>query len=170
MRADEDIFYFALQPPPEAGQAAQARLAAVARRPVRAMPVARLHVSLAGVPGPLVADPGSGLSKAAERIRIPPFRVSFNRVGSWGRGGGVLPVVAWGDEGVIGVDWLHDALHAVLRPGPPRPICPHMTLAREATAIPEQVVSPITWWARDFVLLQSGGGRTRVLGRWPLRA
>lgn len=166
VRGGEDVMYFALRPPPDIGRAAQAVLARAAApcRPTRPVPLARLHVSLLGVAGP---DPE--VLAAAERVRARPFRIAFNRLGAWGRGEGVRPVVLWGDEGVIGAEWLHEALEAALRAGPPRTICPHMTLAREADAIPERIVAPVSWWVRDFVLVRSGGGRSEVLGRWPLR-
>jgi 2'-5' RNA ligase len=127
--------------------------------------VGRLHVSLAGVPSPDLIPTASA---AAGAVRARPFKVAFNRLGTWGRGDGVRPIVLWGDEGVIGIERLHAVLEAALRRAPPHAICPHMTLARDAAALPERIVGPITWWARDFVLVRSGGGRTEVLGRWPL--
>jgi hypothetical protein len=37
-----------------------------------------------------------------------------------------------------------DALQAQLADGPPRAICPHMTLARDAADLPERIVRPIS--------------------------
>jgi 2'-5' RNA ligase len=127
-------------------------------------------VSLLGLGAQPSPDEIEAARAAAGRIRMPPFRVAFNRLGTWGRGGGVRPIVLWGDEGVIGVEWLHAALRAALRRGPPAAFCPHMTLARERAELAERFVEPIDWWAQAFVLVRSGGGRTEVLGRWPLRA
>ncbi|HET6970108.1 MAG TPA: 2'-5' RNA ligase family protein [Phenylobacterium sp.] len=182
MRPGEYVLYFALQPPVEAQREVRRRLAeAKARWPLTARPVPpeRLHVSLCGV-GAFPSLPHEVVTAArcaGAAARDRPFRVAFNRLGAWGRGEGPRPLVLWGDEGVIGVESLHQRLHAALAAlglagGAPGPIWPHMTLLRDRTAVPETVVPKVDWWVREFVLIASlhGAGRHEVLGRFPLVA
>jgi 2'-5' RNA ligase len=83
--------------------------------------------------------------------------------------------VLLGDEGVIGVQLLHTAIHKALVAGTMAPrrepeIWPHVSLLWDNGRAPREFVEPITWAAREFVLLDSpyGEGRHEVLGRWPL--
>jgi len=52
-----------------------------------------------------------------------------------------------------------------------KPFTPHMTLLRSETLAPPRDVSPVTWTAREIVLVHSLPGRTthRHVGRLPLR-
>jgi 2'-5' RNA ligase len=112
---------------------------------------------------------------ACRAISARPFVVSFNRLGSWGRGDGQRPFVLRGDEGMAGVYALHDAIHralaaaGVVRPRP-RDFEPHLTLLRDRIAAPEEIIEPVSWRVREFVLLDSvhGEGRHELLGRWVL--
>ncbi len=181
MRIAEQVVYFALQPPPEAAEAAGGVLREAAarlrlRRPV--VSAQRLHVSLYGL-GAFEASPPAPVIRAARRVGAQvaarPFRLAFNRVGTWGRGAGKRPIVLWGDEGVIGAEALHDSLHGALvasglRRGPPPDLRPHMTLARDGIERPQELVAPVSWWVDEFVLLNShfGAGRHEVLDRFPL--
>jgi 2'-5' RNA ligase len=47
---------------------------------------------------------------------------------------------------------------------------PHMTLAYDQKFIPRQAIDPISFVAREFILIHSLRGLTvyRDLGRWPL--
>jgi 2'-5' RNA ligase len=176
MRPGEHVVYFALRPPPEAASAAYARLAdAAARCPLTAAPTPaeRLHVSVGfvcaapAVPWRLVET----ACAAARGVRLPPFRVAFNRLGSWGKGDGKRAVVLWGDEGVIGVDLLCAALSRQLgREGRGPQIWPHMTLVRDRAIAPQIAVRPVTWEVREFVLISSlhVASRHEVLARFPL--
>lgn len=180
MRPGEYVVYFALQPPPQAARDARRRLIDGATRwglTGRPVPPERLHVSLCGVGVfPQVPDRLADVARrAGAAVRQRPFKVAFNRIGAWGRGSGPRPLVLWGDEGVIGVERLHEALHATLRQaglttGRPRQIWPHMTLVRDRAAVPETFVSPVSWEVGEFVLLASrhGASRHEVLGRFPL--
>jgi len=49
---------------------------------------------------------------------------------------------------------------------------PHMTLSYRGGAPASRAVTPVTWTARELVLIDSHIGKTRheVLGRWPLDA
>jgi 2'-5' RNA ligase len=53
-----------------------------------------------------------------------------------------------------------------------RPFTPHVTLLYDAACVDETTVEPISWTAREFVLVNSliGQGKHVTLGRWPLRA
>ena len=108
-------------------------------------------------------------------VKVRPFDISFNRIGTWRSGEPPWPLVLWGDEGVIGVQTLYGALHrAMVGPGmAPRrepPLEPHLTLLRDQAVMPEAFIDPIAWTVREFVLLQSvyGEGRLDVLARFPL--
>lgn len=172
--------YFALRPPAEVAPRLDHLLArATTRHGLGGWPVApaRRHVSLTGL-GAFHAVPAQVIERAcraARAVRAPAFRIAFNRLGTWGRGDGPRPIVLHGDDGVIGAEALHCAIHAALAgPGICRgaasPIWPHMTLSRDRVDLPEQVVAPVGWWVREFVLVDSVFGQARhdLLGRFPL--
>lgn len=174
------VYYLALQPTPEAAETAAARLDAVRREHrLTGKPVAanRLHVSLYNL-GAFKRPPGPIIDKAVDvvrRVEAAPFTVAFNRLTSWGKGDGERPVVLWGEEGVIGVHALYDALHHELvrasmasRRDPP--FEPHMTLAYDRADVPETFVEPVEWRVEEFVLIHAvhGEGRFQVVERFPL--
>jgi RNA 2',3'-cyclic 3'-phosphodiesterase len=166
--------YFALRPPAEAAMA----LCDLAKRRGRE-PVSpeRLHISLYSLgchrtfPRQAVVD----AVQAAGGVRHAPFMLELDRLATWGRGQGPLPVVAWSDDGVCGVRRLHEVLCQALagtadwRRRKPA-IEPHLTLWRAHDRTPETFIPPVRWWVRDFVLLDSryGEGRHEVLDRFPL--
>ena len=149
------------------------------RRGMTGWPTARerLHTSLNGLgghpelPRRLIAQ----AIEACGTIAARPFVVSFNRLGSWGRGDGQRAFVLRGDDGMAGVSALHDVIHralaeaGVVRPRP-RDFEPHLTLLRDRIAAREEFIEPVSWWVQEFVLLDSihGEGRHEVLGRWAL--
>jgi 2'-5' RNA ligase len=167
--------FFALHP--EAAAAREARCLAERLRLARGLkgrPITaeRLHVSLHSL-GDAPSD--QTISKACEAVSAVaqrPFLVALNRVATFG--GGAL--VLYGDEGVIGVDLLHNALHSALvasgvTRGPRGAFEPHMTLLWDSRQTVEQLLAePIIWTAHEFVLLRSlyGEGRHEVLARWSL--
>jgi 2'-5' RNA ligase len=109
----------------------------------------------------------------ADKVSAPAFTVTLNHVESWK--GDPHPLVLLGDEGVIGVELLHHAIHKALVAGTMAPrrqpeIWPHVSLLWDKAHVPREFVEPINWMAREFVLLDSvfGEGRHEVLGRWPL--
>jgi len=172
--------YFALQPPAETAQQALRVLRSL--RPAegftaQALPAERLHVSLNWVGG-FQRPPAPVIGKACEvaaSVSARPFDVAFNRVGTWTSGDSPWPLVLWGDEGVIGAEGLHTAIHrAMVRTGmAPRrepQIVPHLTLLRDRAVMPEAFIDPIRWTVREFVLIHSlhGKGRHDVVGRFPL--
>lgn len=172
--------YFAIQPPAEAAEQALGVLRSLTpaeRFTAKAMLPARLHVSLNWVGG-FHRPPTGIVAKArevAEAVRLRPFDISLNRIGTWQAGAPPWPLVLWGDEGVIGVQALYKALHrAMVGPGmAPRrepALEPHLTLLRDQAVMPEAFIDPIAWTVREFVLLQSvqGEGRIDVLARFAL--
>jgi 2'-5' RNA ligase len=172
MANDEHRVYFALRPDRAAAQAAF-RLAQAVRRQhglsAPAMPMARMHVSLLRLGDDHTGQTIDKAREAVARVAQPAFRIAFNRLASFG--GDAL--VLYGDEGVIGAELLHAAIHAALKVpgiahGQPRAIAPHMTLMRQAPVLPEVHVEPVGWTAREFVLIHSTEGRHDILGRWPL--
>ncbi|HEX2818514.1 MAG TPA: hypothetical protein VHN39_19125 [Phenylobacterium sp.] len=109
----------------------------------------------------------------ADKVALAPFTVTLNHVESWK--GDPHPLVLLGDEGVIGVELLHTAIHKALVAGTMAPrrepqIWPHVSLLWDKALVPKEFVEPIGWMATEFVLLDSvfGEGRHEVLGRWPL--
>lgn len=111
------------------------------------------------------------LVERAKRVAMASFRVSFDRVESFSGGALVLR----GEEGVVGLEMLHQHLKAALgitgrkleRAG----FVPHVTLLRDKhRRLSSMPVEPIEWTVSEFVLVHSLLGRTthRVLARFPL--
>ena len=85
------------------------------------------------------------------------------------------PVVLVGEEGVIGAELLHTAIHKALVTGSMAPrrepeIWPHVSLLWDKRELPKTFVEPIGWTVTELVLLDAifGEGRQEVLGRWAL--
>jgi RNA 2',3'-cyclic 3'-phosphodiesterase len=169
--------FFALQPNAEAADRIE-RLAADLRRrhglKGRPTPASRLHLSLnfvgsfRGPPTRAVMEKAASL---ADKVSEGAFVVTLNHAESWKS----ETLVLLGDEGVIGAERLHTAIHKALARGSmaPRrepPISPHVSLLRDKAEVPKTFVEPISWTAREFVLLDSvlGEGRHEILGRWTL--
>jgi 2'-5' RNA ligase len=149
------------------------------RHGFKARPAAasRLHLSLnfvgafRGPPTRAVMEKAASL---ADRVSEPAFRVELNHVESW-KNKSPYPLVLLGEEGVIGAERLHSAIHKALVAGTMAPrrepqIWPHVSLIWDKALVPRTFVQPIGWTAREFVLLDStyGEGRHEVLGRWAL--
>jgi len=132
-----------------------------------------LHVTLWHV-GDDIVPPTSGdidaLVQRAGIVEAPPFQISFRQAKSLGRGTFVL----YGGKGSANLKTLSAKLRdALIRPGAERkrPVMPHMTLLRSETILPARGIEPITWTAREIVLVHSLLGKTihRHVGRLPLR-
>jgi 2'-5' RNA ligase len=159
--------FFALQP--DAAVAAEARRLA---RELGLTPNPRPHVSLVGLGGHL--EPPSRrwvdrVSAAASRVRAQAFLIELNTLSTFGAGA----VVLRGQEGVIGIDMLADAICSALAAeglGGKPPAEPHLTVAWSMRFVPERRVDPVRWMARQLVLIDShqGAGRHEILGAWPL--
>lgn len=139
-------------------------------------PASRLHMSLNFVGtfrGPPTRSVMEKAASLAAKVALRRFAVTLNHVESWD--GDPHPMVLLGDDGVTGAELLHAAIHKALAAGTMAPrrepqIWPHVSLLWDKAQPPREVVDPISWMAREFVLLDSphGEGRHEVIGRWPL--
>jgi 2'-5' RNA ligase len=134
-----------------------------------------LHISLNYL-GSYPAPPEPLIVKAADalaNVKRPCFKLALNRLISF-KNTEFQPRVLSGDEGLIGIDMLYDAIYLSLRKSGlrfPHPrIIPHLTLSRERHVLPEDDIAPLSWRAQEFRLIHSprGEGRHYVLGSWPL--
>jgi 2'-5' RNA ligase len=172
--------FFAIRPPRDAAWSLQ-RLADGWRRTrgvtAPLMPHDRLHISLnsLGAHDALPSRQIAAAKAAVAAVSMPPFVVALDRVGTWGRGEGVRRVVAWADDGLVGVHFLHGHIHrALARSGLGSAVepslQPHLTLLRAKDETPLEFVDPVSWRVEEFVLLDSvwGEGRHEEMGRWRL--
>jgi 2'-5' RNA ligase len=172
--------FFTLYPDAETAERISLLAARVARRHgLKARPTAseRLHISLNPL-GLHAARPEQVIAKAMEvaaKVQMRPFAVSLDRVLSWKSATGKRPLVLVGDEGVVGVFTLYDAIQSTLAEAGvvrrrERGIRPHITLLRDSVGAREEFVDPVMWTVQEFALTHShyGENRHNVLGRWPL--
>jgi 2'-5' RNA ligase len=128
------------------------------------------HVTLchAGDGTGLPSDVVDRVKARAATVAMPPFRVCFDRAGSFKNGALVLR----GDDGTIGLEVLQQRLSDALNEQPlkARAFTPHVTLLRDSHRVPEQHIEPIEWTVREIVLVHSLLGRTthRHIARWSL--
>lgn len=173
-RQATDRLFFAVRPDPEtAAKIAERTMRWRVAHGLTGKPLKpeHLHVTLFHV-GDDDASPLSELIDAlAERaagVTMPAFRVEFDRVMSFSGGAFVLG----GDDRLIGLHVLQQRLSDALdaSPGPARRFEPHVTLLRDSRRIAEQPVEPISWTAREIVLVHSLLGQTihRDIVRVPL--
>jgi RNA 2',3'-cyclic 3'-phosphodiesterase len=113
--------------------------------------------------------------KTAAAFRMQPFEITLDRALTFDTKKPKLPLVLAGSNGVTKVRMLRQALLADMKRAGIRPTAgsdePHMTLLYDPRKVPEQPIEPLSWTARDFVLVHShfGLGKHEELGRWPLR-
>jgi 2'-5' RNA ligase len=131
-----------------------------------------LHVTLFHVGDDDTPPPAELIDALAERaatVTMPAFRVEFDRVMSFGGGAVVL---GGDDDRLIGLHILQQRLSDALdaSPGPAQHFAPHVTLLRDKQRIAEQSIEPISWTAREIVLVHSLLGKTihRDVVRVPL--
>ncbi|SAL21744.1 2'-5' RNA ligase family protein [Caballeronia humi] len=182
MPALTDSLFFAIYP----DAAAAERLSRLAERlraeyGLKGKPAApdRFHVTLhhlgafAGVPEDLVAI----ACAAASKIMLPPVGVMFDRASSFPGRRSKSPFVLRAAPDAIdtGLLDLHAALVVELQATglaikSNTHYTPHVTLLYDEHHLPEQAVDPISWIAREFVLVRSLLGRSQYvpLARWPL--
>jgi 2'-5' RNA ligase len=112
--------------------------------------------------------------EAAGQVAAAPFDVTFKRAESFRNRTGIYPFVLTGDA----AQWhgLHAALGAALKRAglggaTQGDFQPHVTLVYDKIRIKPFAVGPVSWTAREFVLVHSRLGKTEHihLGRWPLR-
>ena len=133
----------------------------------------RLHVSLFFLGGLPEQDIRAVCAAAAE-VRMEPFEVLFDRTASFRGKRGSRPFVLVGDEGLQRLTSFRQMLgDAMLRRGLRRVantnFTPHVTLLYDARGVEEYPIEPISWIAREFVLIRSIKGHD-CLARWPLEA
>jgi RNA 2',3'-cyclic 3'-phosphodiesterase len=142
----------------------------------------RLHVTLHHV-GDYAGGLPDGLVEAAQNvaatIAMPAFEVTFDRAMSFAGRPRNRPFVLRGNEGREGglaalMAFQKTMYLAMCRVGLQGPranakFAPHVTLMYDDQGIPEQAIEPVSWTARDFVLVHSLLGQTKHihLGRWP---
>ncbi|MDM0072006.1 RNA 2',3'-cyclic phosphodiesterase [Variovorax sp. J31P207] len=171
-----DSLFFALQPEPAAaGRAVELAESLRAAHDLKAQATAveRLHVTLHHL-GALREETVTRALRAAATLDCPAVEVRFDKATSFKSGGKKRPLVLLSRQALQPLQDFRSTLGVALSlhgvdvdDGSFRP---HLTLLRDARAVPEQSVGPVAWKAREFVLLQSlvGQGRYVVLGRWPL--
>lgn len=134
----------------------------------------RLHVSLfflGGLPEQMVRI----LCEAADKVRVSPIEVSFDRTASFRGRDGSRPFVLIGGDGLNQLKSFRQALATELtRQGLTRRAMtnfePHITLLYDDRSVEEYpVAEPISWVVNEFVLIHSMNGHTH-LAKWPLRA
>jgi 2'-5' RNA ligase len=137
----------------------------------------RLHVTLIhigdffGLPKGVVTAAG----EAAGKISIPPFEIAFDRAASFSGQPGNQPFVLRMGQGRDGLMAFQrglcvEMIKAGVRYKSGAQFTPHVTLLYDRLSVPEQMIEPIRWTAREFVLVHSLLGQTRhiPLGRWSL--
>ena len=127
------------------------------------LPADQLHISLVSL-GTHIALPINflaALNAAFSRLTQPAFRVRFDHIQTFrnkSRVSGAYPIVLLGNgEGVVGLEALYQSLLDIFSDmgltGWPSGITPHVTLLYDREKIPGQIIEPIEWDVREFVLL-----------------
>jgi 2'-5' RNA ligase len=182
---DVRLFFAVLPDPDAAGLIAQRARRLRADHRLRGMPIdtERLHLSLQGL-GDYVGVPQALVAlacRAAARVACPAFTVHLDRALSFsGRSSSAASrtraFVLRSSDGVAGLTTLHQALADSMQElGLPRPVAgptPHTTLLYDTQSVAEHAVEPVTWTAREFVLVCSHIGMKKpylLFDRWVLR-
>lgn len=140
------------------------------------IPSERLHVTLvflgdfAGLPTGIVLS----ALVAGEQLKGAPFDLTFDRLQKFGHG--KQAVVLRGADVAPGVNefrrrLVEAMLYQGLKPAGPTGFTAHITLMYYDGPIKEEQVAPISWTAKEFVLVRSliGKGRHEILGSWLLQ-
>lgn len=114
--------------------------------------------------------------EAASRVRKPSCPVVFDQAVSFG-GGDNRPLVLWNRNGNPELKAIHQELVDAMRltgiaPEKEKPVEPHMTLLYRGQIVPDIVLEePVSWTAKDFVLINSLQGQSthQHLCYWTLR-
>jgi 2'-5' RNA ligase len=175
-----DSLFYALLPDLESARQIvdlARRLRADHRLKGTVIPSERLHVTLAFI-GSFAGLPKTVVSNAVvtgERFEGTPFDVTFDRVQKFGHD--KRAVVLRGGEVATAVNEFQRSLVTAMRyqglkPASPSGFTAHLTLLYDDGPVVEEHVVPISWTAREFVLVRSliGHSRYEILGRWPLRS
>ncbi len=177
-RASAHALFFALYPPEEEAKAIWRFTDGLFEQGVlkgRRVALERLHISLNSL-GSYPAPPGLLIARVCEALsdwKCPSFVLAMNCLISFANAG-LQPRVLSGEDGLIGIDLLYDAIYLSLRQAGlrfPHPrLTPHLTLSREDHLLPDAYIEPVRWRAREVRLIHSPRGESRhhVVGAWPL--
>ncbi|MBN8949748.1 MULTISPECIES: 2'-5' RNA ligase family protein [unclassified Rhizobium] len=137
-----------------------------------------LHVTLYAIGSfrNLPEETAFAAMEAASRVRKPSCPVVFDEVVSFGNGDN-RPLVLWNRNGNAELKAIYRELVDAMRltgiaPPKERPVEPHMTLLYRGQSVPDiRLEKPVSWTARDFVLINSlqGEATHEHLGYWILR-
>ena len=134
----------------------------------------RLHVTLHDLGGyaQLPPDIVRTAREAGDAVAAPAFDVVFDHAMSFPSSG---TYVLCGSAGTAQLAAFRQSLGLAMdHAGLPvkRSFTPHMTVLYDRHPIAEHAIEPITWTAKEFVLINShvGQGTHEVLGRWSMRA
>jgi len=143
----------------------------------RCMDEDSLHLTLAFL-GDVPADLVESALRVANDIQQEAFTLQLDQLAHWPHNR-----IAWAgcSKPPIALMSLANTLQHRLRQAEftiePRPFAPHVTLLRNCRQATAAALTPLHWPAREFVLVESlspadrdGGGRYRIIGRWPLFA
>ena len=165
--------FFALWPPEEEARALGALAAELAAESGgRAVPVAKIHLTLAFL-GSVEGGARPAVLAAATGLRASAFTLALDEVGAFRRAG-----VAWAGMSSPPARLLRLQARLAERLGAAgftiddRPFAPHVTLARRTLrAVVRRRVAPLAWTATRFTLVRSetGTGRYVVEEEWALR-
>ena len=176
-----DRLFFAIFPDADSAERI-ARLAQKLRgeHDLKGRPLAldRFHVTLhhlgdyVGVRPDIVDMAGT----AAAAVSMPPFDLVFDCAASFSSTPRNRPFVLRGGDGLatlmafqqaLGMTMKKTGLGCQVKPG----YTPHVTLLYDDRCVAGQAVEPISWTAREFVLVHSQLGQSRhvPVARWPLR-
>lgn len=141
------------------------------------VPEDHIHISLVSLgdhdefPDALIED----ACRIGSMVVAKPFKVSFDRLSSFG-GGSLVLRGSSGSNAALQEFWRK--LTALISDSPlqrylTRSIEPHVTLLRDEARVPkihERSIDPVCWLVRDFVLIHSliGKGIYKECGRWQL--
>ena len=163
--------FFALWPDP----VLKASIAGAARTPARALAGRRvrdesIHLTLLFL-GAVPTEAESRLRAAAAAVRVAPFDLVLDRVGSFFRAR-----VLW-----VGPSQVPPQLAELRRqieaaatqaalPFDLKPLVPHLTCYRDVRkALDPAPIAPLRWAVRHFALVESAGGQYHVVSQWPLQ-
>lgn len=144
----------------------------------RLLAAERLHVTLhhLGDHVDFPQDIVAAAREVGETIATEPFDLAFDCVGSFTGRPGNRPLTLHGGDRLTALAAFQQWLGLAMKKGglgrwAEWSFTPHVTLLYDSQKVDEQLVDPIGWTVREFVLVHSLLGETRhiSLARWPLR-
>lgn len=163
--------FFALWPDDETRQSLMHVQTSMEAKRMKWVSGQNLHVTLVFL-GNVDEATEAMIKERAADISSEPFVLIFDQLSYWGRPRILcLTCRQFGREVVDLAEALDQAAADCGVETDTRPYTPHITLARQARAIDQEVV-PITWRADSFYLMESCGTPEgviyKVLQKWPL--